>query len=127
LHEEKRATTPTQRQIADLARAMTPSFYPVELGPVAGANSRLSNLRACKRTLLRLWTTTDERYTLWMMRRTEPPRQALSERHLGSHEERKKAMQDFVGICCDIAEPEDAAAYIQSLRGSDRMERIAQE
>jgi hypothetical protein len=51
----------------------------------------------------------------------------LDERYLGSHEQRKKAMQDFVGICSDVTEPPDAVAYIQSLRQNDRMERLANE
>jgi hypothetical protein len=54
-------------------------------------------------------------------------RQALSDHYLGSHEQRKQAMQDFVGVCRDIPEPQDAVAYIQSLRENDRMERLHNE
>jgi len=55
---------------------------------------------------------------------SELVRQALNERYLGSHEQRKKAMQDLIGIRRDADEPEDAVAYIQSVREGDRMERL---
>jgi len=58
---------------------------------------------------------------------SELVRQALNERYLGSHEQRKKAMQDFIGIRRNVDEPEDSVAYVQSLREGDRMERLTNE
>jgi hypothetical protein len=48
-------------------------------------------------------------------------------RDSAKQEERRKAMQDFVGIRNERAESFDALVYIRSLRRDDRRERFRQE
>lgn len=58
---------------------------------------------------------------------SELVREAIRERYLGNHEERRKAMQDFVGSRKDPPGAPDAVTYIQDLRRSRRIERLDQE
>jgi metal-responsive CopG/Arc/MetJ family transcriptional regulator len=55
---------------------------------------------------------------------SELVREAMRERYLGKREEQAKAMQEFVGIRKDSAEPVDAVKYIRSLRRSNRLGRL---
>lgn len=51
-------------------------------------------------------------------------RQAVRERYLGPLDERKKAMQAFVGIRKNRPEFADTEAYVRNLRRGNRLERI---
>ena len=55
---------------------------------------------------------------------SELVREAIRERYFGKHEERMKAMQDFVGIRKDEPDPIDAVEYVRSLRKDSRMDRL---
>jgi hypothetical protein len=55
---------------------------------------------------------------------SELVREAMRERYLGKREEQAKAMQEFVGIRKDSAEPVDAVKYIRSLRRGNRLGRL---
>ena len=54
-------------------------------------------------------------------------REAIRERYLGDREQRMKAMKQVVGIRKGTDETLDAVEYIQSLRRSDRLERLLKE
>lgn len=55
---------------------------------------------------------------------SELVREAVRERYFGSQEQRIKAMQEFIGIRKHRSEPHDAVEYVQSLRRSDRLDRL---
>ena len=52
-------------------------------------------------------------------------RRAVRERYLGNSEERKRAMQAFVGIRKDRSDLADAESYIRGLRRGSRLERLS--
>jgi hypothetical protein len=56
---------------------------------------------------------------------SELVRQAVRERYLGKLDERRKAMQGFVGIRKDRAGLPDSARYVRGLRRGSRIERLA--
>jgi Arc/MetJ family transcription regulator len=51
-------------------------------------------------------------------------RQAARERYLGKLEERREAMQAFMGIRKDRIEMSDPVEYVRSLRRGGRVERL---
>jgi len=51
-------------------------------------------------------------------------RQAARERYLGKLEERREAMQGFVGIRDDRSEFSDSVRYVRRLRHGSRVERL---
>jgi hypothetical protein len=51
-------------------------------------------------------------------------RQAARERYLGKLDERRKAMQAFVGIRKNRPEFSDPVEYVRQLRRDDRLERL---
>jgi Ribbon-helix-helix protein, copG family len=51
-------------------------------------------------------------------------RQAARERYLGKMDERKEAMQAFVGIRKDPSEVSDSVKYVRSLRRGSRIGRL---
>jgi Ribbon-helix-helix protein, copG family len=55
---------------------------------------------------------------------SELVRQAARERYLGKLDERKEAMQAFVGTRKDRTEFHDAVKYVRSLRKGSRIERL---
>ena len=55
---------------------------------------------------------------------SELVREAIRERYFGKHEERMKAMQNFVGSRKGESDPIDAVGYIRSLREDSRMDRL---
>ena len=56
---------------------------------------------------------------------SELVRQAVRDRYLGDLEERRKAMERFVGIRKEPSKPSDAAAYVRRLRRGSRIDRLA--
>ena len=56
---------------------------------------------------------------------SELVRQAVRDRYLGKLDERRSAMQSFVGIRADRTDLPDAATYVRSLRQGSRLERLA--
>ena len=61
---------------------------------------------------------------------SELVREAVRERYLGSRDEQRKAMQEFVGTRQERSGPRerienDPVKYVRSLRRSDRLDRIA--
>ena len=55
---------------------------------------------------------------------SELVREAVRECYLGSRDERKKAMQEFVGLRKERSEPVDAVEYVQNLRRGERRDRL---
>ena len=55
---------------------------------------------------------------------SELVREAVRERYLGSRDERRKAMQEFVGIRKKRSGPLDAVEYVRSLRRGDSLDRL---
>jgi hypothetical protein len=51
-------------------------------------------------------------------------REAVRERYLGSDDEKRKAMQAFVGIRKDNASPSDAGELVRQLRRGGRTNRL---
>ncbi len=51
-------------------------------------------------------------------------RQAARERYVGKLDQRKQAMEAFIGIRKNRPEFRDSDAYIRSLRTEDRIERL---
>jgi hypothetical protein len=51
-------------------------------------------------------------------------RQAVRERYFGTQEERRKAMQAFIGIRRETSPALDAVEYVRSLRRGDRFDRL---
>jgi hypothetical protein len=63
---------------------------------------------------------------------SELVREAVRERYLGSREEQRKAMQEFVGTRQERSGPRnpienDAVRYVRSLRRSGRLDRLGKE
>lgn len=56
---------------------------------------------------------------------SELVRQAVRERYLGDLDERRKAMQAFVGSRRNASNQPDAVAYIRGLRRSRRLDRLS--
>jgi hypothetical protein len=56
--------------------------------------------------------------------KSQIPREADREQDLGKQEQRRKAMQAFVGACRDFAGAADSTEYVRSLRKGSRQERI---
>jgi hypothetical protein len=54
-------------------------------------------------------------------------RQAARERYLGKLDERREAMQAFVGIRKDRSQLPDSTAYVRRLRRGTRMERLGKQ
>jgi stalled ribosome rescue protein Dom34 len=55
---------------------------------------------------------------------SELVRQSIRERYLGKLDERKKAMQAFVGIRQDRPEFRNTATYLRRLRRGNRIQRL---
>ncbi|MGD1069749.1 MAG: CopG family transcriptional regulator [Bryobacteraceae bacterium] len=55
---------------------------------------------------------------------SELVREAVRAQFLGGGEERKRAMQEFVGIRRERSGSPDAVEYVRSLRRGDRLERL---
>jgi len=55
---------------------------------------------------------------------SELVREAIRERYFGQHEERRKAMQEFVGSRKEASKPVDAVEYVRCLRQGSRLERL---
>lgn len=56
---------------------------------------------------------------------SELVREVVRERYLGTRDERKKAMQEFVGSRqLRSSEAADAVEYVRSLRAGDRLDRL---
>ena len=53
---------------------------------------------------------------------SELVREAVRERYFGKQDERKKAMEEFVGIRKERCETLDAVEYVRSLRGGSRLD-----
>jgi hypothetical protein len=53
-------------------------------------------------------------------------RQAARERYPGKLDERREAMQAFVGLTRDRSELSDSVAYVRKLRRGSRVERLGQ-
>lgn len=51
-------------------------------------------------------------------------RQAVRERYLGNHEERRKAMLAFIGIRKDAPDRGPTDVYIRQLRRGSRLDRL---
>jgi hypothetical protein len=51
-------------------------------------------------------------------------RQAARDRYLGKVDERRAAMQAFVGIRKHRSDPQDAVDFVRTLRRGSRMERL---
>lgn len=56
---------------------------------------------------------------------SELVRQAVRERYLGKLDERREAMQAFVGIRKDRTDMGDSSGYVASIRRGSRIERLA--
>jgi hypothetical protein len=72
-----------------------------------------------------LWTTLRLRSRQEGTTVSELVRQAVRERYLGKSEERKRAMQAFVGIRKDRPDTADPESYIRELRRGSRLERLS--
>jgi hypothetical protein len=72
-----------------------------------------------------LWTTLRVRSRQEGTTVSELVRKALRERYLGRSEERKRAMQGFVGIRKDRSDMADPESYIRELRRGSRLERLS--
>ena len=55
---------------------------------------------------------------------SELVRQAVRERYLGNLEERKAAMQAFVGVREESSKAPDSTEYVRRLRGGRRLDRL---
>ena len=55
---------------------------------------------------------------------SELVREAVRERYFGKLEERRRAMQAFVGIRKDPTDTQDSTEYIRELRRGDRLNRL---
>lgn len=55
---------------------------------------------------------------------SELVRRAARERYMGRLEERKRAMQAWVGVRKDREDMQDPVEYVRSLRRGDRLERL---
>jgi metal-responsive CopG/Arc/MetJ family transcriptional regulator len=55
---------------------------------------------------------------------SELVREAARERYLGEQDERRKAMQEFVGIHKDRSNSFDAVEHVQSLRRGNRLDDL---
>ncbi len=73
-----------------------------------------------------LWTVLHARARSLGTTVSDLVRQAVRERYLGNLDERRKAMQAFVGIRKDRADVPDSAEYVASLRRGSRVEGLGQ-
>lgn len=73
-----------------------------------------------------LWTALHARARSLGTTVSDLVRQAVRERYLGKLDERKKAMQAFVGIRKSGTDVPDSAQYVSSLRRGSRIERLGQ-
>lgn len=55
---------------------------------------------------------------------SELVREAVRERYLGKHDERLKAMLEFVGIAKDSEEPGDSPEIVRKPRRGSRVQRV---
>ena len=72
----------------------------------------------------RLWNALHARARSQKTTVSELVREAARERYLGRRDEQLKAMQEFVGIRKERADPVDAVEYVRSLRQGDRLDRL---
>ena len=72
-----------------------------------------------------LWTTLRLRSRQEGTTVSELVRKAVRERYLGKSDERKRAMQAFVGIRKDRSDMADPESYIRELRRGSRLERLS--
>jgi Arc/MetJ family transcription regulator len=72
-----------------------------------------------------LWTTLRLRSRQEGTTVSELVRKAVRERYLGKSDERKRAMQAFVGIRKDRSDMNDPESYIRELRRGSRLERLS--
>jgi hypothetical protein len=73
-----------------------------------------------------LWTALHARARSLGTTVSDLVRQAVRERYLGNLDERRKAMQAFVGIRKDRTGPLDSVQYVANLRRGTRLERLGQ-
>ncbi len=71
-----------------------------------------------------LWNALHARARTRKTTMSELVREAVRERYLGKQDEQAKAMQAFVGIRKEGAEPVDVAKYVRSLRRGNRVDRL---
>ncbi len=55
---------------------------------------------------------------------SELVREAVRDRYFGRHDQRRKAMQEFVGIRKGRSEALDSVDYVRTLRRGDRLDRL---
>ena len=71
-----------------------------------------------------LWTALHARARSLETTVSELVRQAVRERYFGKLDERRNAMQAFVGIRKDRTDLADSTEYVASLRRGSRIERL---
>ncbi|HWE86640.1 MAG TPA: ribbon-helix-helix protein, CopG family [Terracidiphilus sp.] len=71
-----------------------------------------------------LWAALHAKALLERSTISELVRQAVRDRYIGNHEERRKAMMGIVGLWKDRTDLEDTETMIRRLRDDDRMERF---
>jgi metal-responsive CopG/Arc/MetJ family transcriptional regulator len=57
---------------------------------------------------------------------SELVREAVRNRYLAKRDERRKAMQEFVGSSSDRSQPVEAMEYVRSLRRGNRLGRLSE-
>jgi hypothetical protein len=80
--------------------------------------------RACKAHDEPLWNALHARARSRKTTISELIREAVRERYLGSRDEPRKAMREFVGIRKERPAAPDAVEYVRSLRRGGRLDRL---
>ena len=71
-----------------------------------------------------LWDALHHRATAEHTTLSELVREAVREKYFGSHEERRKAMQDFVGTRKVSSRSISSGDYIRNLRRGSRLDKL---
>lgn len=71
-----------------------------------------------------LWSALHARARSQKTTVSELVREAIRDRYFGKQDERRKAMQEFVGIRMERSEPCDAVERVQNLRRGKRLEQL---
>ena len=71
-----------------------------------------------------LWNALHSRARSQKTTISELVRQAVRDRYLGRQDERKKAMEEFVGIRKEDSKALDAVEYVRGLRRGSRLDRL---
>ena len=71
-----------------------------------------------------LWTALHVRARSEKTTVSELVREAVRERYADNQEQRRKAMQEFVGIRKNSSQPDDAVKYVRRLRKGERLDRL---